>query len=376
MWGAHRHVSRPLTPPLTGSAWAAISGGSVLAIRMILVGVWVGTLLANTSLADPCTSTDACRDQFAISTGKTIAYYRSFPLVHNDAIERVVIVVHGNQRDADAYYDRLVSAASAEDRLADTLLLAPNFRTVDDVPAANEHYWSSGGWKRGDKSRDDPGRFSSFAVMNELVAEACSTSTFPELRSLVVIGHSAGGQFVNRYAAGGTGCPDPAVETRYIVMNPSSYLYLDDLRRSLAGDFEVPSDCTVYDEYKYGLVDLNSYMTKVGTAQIRSDLFERQTYYLVGEEDTSTGGNLDTTCPGNSQGRNRHERHDNYRRHADRFDEWTGSTFLSVPGVGHSGTGMMMSEMVRRLTFGDQAEAEPATSPEPPTLLNAGVRVP
>jgi hypothetical protein len=338
---------------------------------MMLAGLLAGVLLAGAAQADPCTSADACRQQFAISSGKTIPYYRSFPLERNDTIQRVVIVMHGSLRNADAYYDRLVAAADAEGRLHDTLLLAPNFRTQDDGPAANEHYWSSGGWKIGHKSLDDPGRFSSFEVMNELVAQACSTSTFPDLHTVVIMGHSAGGQFVNRYAAGGAGCPDPAVDTHYIVMNPSSYLYLDPLRRSLAGAFEVPDSCSSYDDYKYGLRDLNTFMTRVGTSQIRSNLFERRTYYLAGEEDTSTGGSLDTSCSGNTQGRHRVERHDNYREHTGRFDRWTGSTFLSVPGVGHSGTGMITSETARRLTFRNEPGTAPGLPPQAPVLLDA-----
>ena len=95
-------------------------------------------------------------------------------------------------RIVTTYYDRLVASASAEGRLDDTLLLAPNFRTLADGPDANEHYWSSGGWKIGHKSLDDPGRFSSFEVMNELVERVCSGSLFPALRT-VFIGHSAGG---------------------------------------------------------------------------------------------------------------------------------------------------------------------------------------
>jgi hypothetical protein len=189
-----------------------------------------------------------------------------------------VIVVHGTLRDADAYYDRLVASASAEDRLDDTLLLAPNFRTQDEDPDADEHYWSSSGWKIGHKSLDDPGRFSSFEAMNELLEQACSAALFPALRSVVIIGHSAGGQFVNRYAAGGAGCSNPDVEIRYVVMNPSSYLYVSALRRASGGEFHIPATCPGYDDYKYGLRDLNTYMGRVGEAQLRSNLFSRATY--------------------------------------------------------------------------------------------------
>jgi hypothetical protein len=179
------------------------------------------------------------------------------------------------------------------------------------------------------------------------------TGVFPGLRAVVVVGHSAGGQYVNRYAAGGAGCPNPAVEVRYVVMNPSSYVYVDGRRRSSpTGGFAIPEGgCEDYDEYKYGLRDLNSYMKKVGGARIRAQLFERRTYYLGGEEDTRIGGSLDKRCEADLQGRNRRARHLNYEAYAKLFVGWTGAVFSSVPGVGHSGGKMLLSEAARAIIF-------------------------
>lgn len=338
-------------------------------IRSIALASMAIFVLAPPAWSAPCLSTTDCVAPLLLSTGKTIPFHRSYPLVENEAIERVVIVVHGSQRDADRYYGNLVAAAREEDRLQDTLLMAPNFRTLDDAPAANEHYWSSGGWKIGHKSLDDPGRMSSFDVMNELVERACSTTTFPRLRSVAIIGHSAGGQFVNRYAAGGAGCSNPSVEMRYIVMNPSSYLYPTELRRSASGAFEVPDSCPAYDEYKYGMQDLNSYMSRTGAEAIRSNLFERRTFYLAGEEDTAISSSLDTSCSGNAQGPNRRQRHQNYEHYSRLFEDWTGSTFSTVPGVGHSGGDMLMSEAVRRVTFPAAEEWLPIPPLLPPRLI-------
>jgi len=265
-----------------------------------------------------------------------------------------VVVVHGNQRDADRYFDRAVAAASDDGKLDDLVILAPNFQTLEDHPAPRGHYWSSHGWKIGNRSRD-PARISSFAVMDEVLARVCSSADriFPQLHTVVIVGHSAGGQFVNRYAAGGNGCTDPAVEVRYVIMNPSSYLYVDGRRRSKSqGAFSVISyGCAGYDDYKYGLHGLNSYMKLAGPDRIRNRLFTRQTYYLAGEQDTRSGSSLDRSCEANIQGPNRLARFANYRDYSDLFEDWKGAEFLTVPGVGHDGRRMLNSDIARRIIF-------------------------
>ncbi len=328
---------------------------------MHTTGIHLLLVVIALSLAGPawarsksCTTATRCRDALILSTGGSIPYYASLPLVRNDLIHRAVLVVHGNQRDAGRYYDRAVAATIAAQRFRDVLVLAPNFRILEDHPAPGEHYWSSQGWKIGDKSRD-PGRISSFRVMNELLAMVCAKEPemFPNLDTVVIVGHSAGGQFVSRYVAGGAGCPNSAVKVRYVVMNPSSYLYVDGRRKSaVTRRFESGSPgCQHYDEYKYGLNDLNSYMRHVGVVRLRTQLFTRRTYYLAGTKDVGTGGSLDTRCEANLQGPNRLARFENYREYTRLFGDWNGAVFVSVPGVGHEGGKMLASDSVRRIMF-------------------------
>ncbi len=323
----------------------------------MLASITIGVLAAEPAAgrSDPCTERQRCRDALRLGTGGTLVYYRSLPLDRNEAVRRVVIVIHGNRRDADRYYDRLVAAARAEGRLRDAALLAPRFRTREDEPAPGEHHWSAHGWKIGNRSLD-PKRVSAFAVLDELLEQICSPSraSFPGLETVVLIGHSAGGQFVGRYLAGGSGCSDAAVEVRYVVMNPSSYLYVDARRRAATtGRFEVPNgrSCPDYDDYKYGLRDLNRYMRRVGPDRIRANLFRRRSYYLAGALDTYTEGTLDKSCPGGLQGENRLVRHENYRAYRELFPAWTGSVFEVVPGVGHDGARMLLSDAARRAAF-------------------------
>jgi len=60
-----------------------------------------------------------------------------------------------------------------------------------------------------------------------------TSSTPARTPQVVIFGNSAGGQFVNRYAAVGRGPGALAargIQTRFIVANPSTYLYFGDDR--------------------------------------------------------------------------------------------------------------------------------------------------
>ena len=91
------------------------------------------------------------------------------------------------------------------------------------------------------KSRNSTGQSSSensdtvsFAIMDSIVYNFLTT--FDELDEIVLIGNSAGGQFVNRYL-GGTNLENQG-KVRYVVSAPSHYLYFDE--NSSLNDFETP----------------------------------------------------------------------------------------------------------------------------------------
>ena len=124
----------------------------------------------------------------------------------------------------------------------DTIIIAPYFQATDDPALSDELQWSSSGWKIGNKSVDKAGltRTSSFQVMDEMIASLSNQVKFPALVDIVVTGHSAGGQFTQRYAAGGKAdLTDTMHRYKYVVANPSSYLYLDGYRA-------VPGDITQF----------------------------------------------------------------------------------------------------------------------------------
>ena len=114
-----------------------------------------------------------------------------------------------------------------------------------------------------------------------------------------MIGHSAGGQFVDRYAIGTPVASEPLpFRLKFIVSNPSSYLYLDERRPKLGqlDQFAVPADanCEGYNDYLYGFEHRNPYLSVLSAESLRSQFLRRQVVYLLGEADTLSE---DWTCP-------------------------------------------------------------------------------
>ena len=250
----------------------------------------------------------------------------------------------------------------------DTLVIAPFFQTIDDGPAQDEAYWTSSGWKKGHLSVEDglrPQRVSSYAVMDIFLREVALEGRFPNLEAVVVAGHSAGGQYAHRYAAGGQAEPELPAPVRYVVANPSSYLYLGLERKTEAAldEFEVPStaECSGYNIWHYGLEGLNTYMNGLSEAQIIANLTTRDVFIMVGTEDTGSD-QLDVSCGAILQGANRYIRGLVLINYMDAF--WPGHHHSRhvVQGIAHSSRGMFGSEKGVAALFGELQPAAVASA--------------
>ncbi len=121
--------------------------------------------------------------------------------------------------------------------------------------------------------------------------------------------------------------------------------------------FAIPdaNDCANYNEYKYGLENLNKYMKLVGAKSIINQYLSREVIYLLGEEDRCLNAvDLATSCQAIYQGTHRLERgiiYFNYLQH------YFGSTILEthaqiiVPGIGHEGRKLFNSEIGKHYLF-------------------------
>ena len=111
---------------------------------------------------------------------------------------------------------------------------------------------------------------------------------YPNLAPVVIAGHSAGGQFVQRYSLGSPGAPEgAAIPVRYVVMNPSSYMYFDTRRPDGKEGFAPARGsmrCLV-NAYKYGAEGRNDYMTAEPLAAMVQRYRRRDVVYLLGGAD-------------------------------------------------------------------------------------------
>jgi hypothetical protein len=269
--------------------------------------------------------------------------------------ERLVIVVHGALRDADSYLGHATVAAALAGSPA--LIVAPQFLADVDASGgipAEALYWGIEGWKGG-RPALGPAPVSSFAAMDGLLEQLTGPDVLVPGRHLAVViaGNSAGGQFVNRYAAVGRG-PDALAErgiaVRFIIANPSTYLYFAPER-----PVAVPDDGYV-NRWRYGFGAPPPYV-QGGPDQSLRRYLSRDVAIVLGRQDSDGAALLlEVSPPAMAQGANRFERGVNYDAHVRGLARAAGLTaghrLIQLDGVGHSARDVLTAAPTRELMFG------------------------
>jgi pimeloyl-ACP methyl ester carboxylesterase len=301
----------------------------------------------------------------------------SVPLDQGQAnITRAIIVIHGALRNVEASFTAMQHAA---DRAGEAghraLIVAPQFLSeVDGAPydlPLDVPVWSVNGWKDGSLSeirRDDSTdhRVSSFAVLDALLLRLIDRGRWPALDLVVLVGHSAGAQFVQRYAATGrapVALSQHGIQTRFLVANPSSYLYFDERRPTEHGFAPfTPTRCPTFDDYKYGLTAPIPYMALQTTPALMRHYGRQQVIYLLGTLDADPMHPfLDHSCAAEAQGPTRLARGEAYYRYLPVVlgpDVVHRHHLVHVEGVGHDHQGMFESPCGVAWLFAD-GQCEP-----------------
>lgn len=291
-------------------------------------------------------------------------------------IRMILLVIHGALRNADDYFCTATAVVQLQQRQQKSmihpeeavLIVAPRFPVASDTDI-NYHgsgsllLWKedgSGPWRYGANAISARNMTSSFEAMDRLMTVLLDETRFPQVQQITMIGHSSGGQFVQRYSLM-TSVWDYRI--RAIVSNPSSYAYLFPYRFvDHEWKIPVPEDCLNYNQWRWGLEmpdddthDVPYYVQKVvqqlGIDTLLQRFSSRQVTYLAGSRDicpvsagTSSDDDeptklwcdsheLETACGDMWQGRHRWERHIHYLLSLDRLG--VNYREFIVPGVGH-----------------------------------------
>jgi pimeloyl-ACP methyl ester carboxylesterase len=320
--------------------------------RILLAFLFLAFFPTITPAAAPCsTATPPCIKWVGVGPGSSRGFvYRTHALdARNPAITRALVLVHGHGRNAASYFRTAIAAATRAGALEDTLIVAPRFssshRECTDELAPGELNWTCDGpesWRSGGPAISDP-TLTSFDMGEAIVRLLAREEVFPRLRSIVIAGHSAGGQYTTRYAMANRLHDSLRIPVTYVVANPSSYTYPDDRRPS-------SPKCAAFDNWPYGLQNRRGYSAKLSDVQLVKQVVSRPTTFLVGELDILPQSNFDASCPAMAQGANRLERGLAYARH---LNEAYGAKHraLVIPGCGHSARCMFTADRALPVLF-------------------------
>jgi len=319
-------------------------------------------LLAGCAWAAACTDVSKCTEWVALHEGSWRSrIYTTYPLdAPNPAITRAFVMVHGTNRDAGNYFRTALAAAFLAGALDNTIVIAPHIASASgscqDQLERNEVSYSCGGdsWRSGGTSASSD-KVTSFDFVDQILRKVADRRNFPNLKAIVVAGHSAGGQFVNRYSMANRVHDKLGVPVSYIVANPSSYAYLDAMRpRGDPGEFRSFSDarnCTTFNNWPYGLDNRSGgYTARESDDHLIKQLAARPVTYLLGEIDILPLGGFDGSCPAMAQGATRLAR-------GQAFSKYVNQKFgarhkmVIVPLCGHNARCMFTSEPALEIAF-------------------------
>lgn len=297
-------------------------------------------------------------------------------------VKLVIFVHHGGIYGPTTYFDNVMAALDVADRdrpelnlKATTLVVSPAMIGEDHIADKPEryargHYPLWGSFRGGANSLNDP-PVSSYDLLDGMVRHI--PDFYPGIKAVVHVGHSAGGQLLNRYSFG-TPVYDElqarGIFVRYIVANPGSVLYFDRQRPDLiAGEGfvdyrgRVPlvagSECPDFNRYRYGLDGRVSYMTQRPVAAMLAGFRGRDVVLFLGLADTLMAGTGDS-CRALLQGRHRLEKGKRYYEYLGRLfgqDIYETKSIVFAPGVGHNSGEMFLSEPGRAIMFIDADSA-------------------
>jgi pimeloyl-ACP methyl ester carboxylesterase len=327
----------------------------------------------------PCTTpTAACERWVTLGGGPARSMvYASYSLdTPNPSITRALVMVHGAGRNADHYFETAMAAAFLAGALDNTVIVSPHMIAAPDKPQANEVLWPNGAnsWRSGGASPSNPA-LTSFDFLDEILRKLANKKNFPNLTKIVVAGHSAGGQVATRYEMSNKVHGTLGVAVSYVVANPSSYAWPAAVRPLPTGDADPstadkealgPTGEKLHTNFTYGAFDATKaptfnhwpagleshtgYTAGMTDDQLRKNLIDRPTTYLLGQVDVLPLGGFDSSPSAMAQGPTRRARGEAFVKYVN---ETMGAKHnaIIVPECGHNDRCIFTTNVVFPVIF-------------------------
>lgn len=305
-----------------------------------------------------CSSaSEACRDTVYVSSGGDRAglhYYSSLSFTNPNNIyiniDILLIAVHGINRNANEYFNFVLSPLMEEELESRVLVVAPEF---PEDRQGEQLYWSSRGWREGQVA-SGPLPVSSFTAMDSLVKQITKGGSFPNLKKILVTGHSSGGLFTHLYsAANEVESETEDISFDYIIANSQYFYYPDGRRVQGSGGNKslfVPQDCSGYDIWPIGYRFVPSYLNNTSSTVYNERFKDRSSIYLLGDLNDADPTLNTTDCYATLLGPTRYERGLNMFSYMElAYGSDHNHREISVPAVGHDAAGMYYSGEFREL---------------------------
>ena len=344
---------------------------------------------AATACAAPCTTgTPACTEWINLAgRSPRLIVYRSYPLdVRNESITRALVLVHGGGRNAANPFRAALAAAFLAGALDNTIIIAPRFASntggvansgggeCRDTMAPEEANWicdesRPANWRNGGAALGHD-TVTSYDFIDKLIQELARKDVFPNLKHIVLVGHSGGGQFTLRYAMANQLHEKLGIPIAYVVSNPDAVVYLDSLRPTPAAypvnaatpgyiqpapaDSFVPFNnsggCASYNSWPYGLQNRIGYTARLTDEVLTKQLAARPVTYLVGGLDILPLFGFDPSCPAMAQGPTRLARSLAFGKYMNERYGAQHKTIV-VPSCGHNDRCMFTVDVALPLIF-------------------------
>lgn len=301
---------------------------------------------------DPCLGAiPACLYQLSIdgSTSDFVQMYASYPLFDEnyklEDITNLVFSIHGQNRNADEYFNQCMSSLRSQGLEGSTLLIAPWFNRQENA-ITGELVWPSNEWRIGVNTSNGTQSKSSFSIITSTLDQIILSGAFPSLKNIMIVGHSSGATFAQLLSGVIESTDYPDIQFAYAVMNSQYFYYPEDIRwNSGLSEYTEPIGCSDFNYWPYGYEFRIDLLGSVSRSIFNDRFLSSHTTYFLGSSDIVTSGSLNTSdCAAVLLGEHRFDRGNKiFDFIKERYPESPVDRVI-VNGVGHNSSQMFNSE--------------------------------